>query len=120
MWITEQLGQNERQAVATTADVTMIDKDTISTSGSENLKGVPVFAPFGVQSIPPTGTTVLLVNADKGAVCCGSINNKDNLAAGEVKIYSSGGASIILKNNGDILLNGAKITKDGKFTKAGD
>lgn len=120
MWITEQLGQKEGQAVATTADVTMTDKNKVSTSGSENLKGVPVFSPFGVQSIPPAGTTVLLVNADKGAVCCGSINNKGNLEAGEVKIYSSGGASIVLKNNGDILLNGAKITRDGKFTEAGD
>lgn len=120
MWITDQLGKDEEQTFATTADVILAEKNKISTSGLEEQKNVPIFTPYGVQSVPPNGESVFLINGDSTWACVGSVCNNENIKQGEVKLFSKGGATILLKNNGDIILNGVRITKDGQLIKAGD
>lgn len=115
MWITEKLEQNSNNVFATTANVLQTDRHTISTSGNESQKGIISFLPFGIESIPPCESEVLLINADSGVVCTGCELNNKTIKAGELHLFSKGGANIILKNNGEISLNGLCITKDGQI-----
>lgn len=43
----------------------------------------------------------------------GTLNKCNDIESGEIKIVSKGGAYIILKNNGDIVLNGLVINSGG-------
>ena len=43
----------------------------------------------------------------------GALSKDEDIESGEVKISSLGGAYIILKNNGDIVLNGLVIDSRG-------
>ena len=46
-----------------------------------------------------------------GAVCLGVIAAPpEPLEPGEVMLYSAGGASIVLKNNGKVLINGREAS----------
>ncbi len=115
MWITKQLVQKERPINATTAKVTMADKNTVCTTGSAQHRGLPTYAPFGIDSVPPFGTKVLIIDSEVGNVCTGALCDTGQVQVGELRLFSQGGAFIVLKNNGDILLNGVKITKSGKI-----
>ena len=43
---------------------------------------------------------------DDGEIGLGVIADRTELEEGEVMMYSKGGASVILKNNGKVLING--------------
>lgn len=118
MWITKQLVQKEKVINATSAKVTMADKNVVCTTGSEEHRSLPNYAPFGVASVPPTGTQVLILDSEIGTVCTGCLCDNKQVQSGELMLFSQGGACVLLKNNGDILLNGVRITKDGKIIEA--
>lgn len=62
--------------------------------------------PYGVYSVAPTGERAVVLPLDDGEVGLGVIAKGSDLEAGEIMLYSKGGASIVLKNNGDVLING--------------
>ena len=115
MWITKQLVQKEKVINATSAKVTMSDKNVVCTTGSEEHRSLSSYAPYGVCSVPPTGTQVLILDSEIGSVCTGTLCDNRQVQSGELRLFSQGGAYILLKNDGDILLNGLRITKDGKI-----
>ena len=46
-------------------------------------------------------------------LCAGVLSGSDSrLQAGEVQLYSAGGAEILLKNNGDVVINGQVFPKN--------
>ena len=47
---------------------------------------------------------------DDGEVGLGVIANSSQLQEGELMLYSKGGASIVLKNDGRVLVNGQELT----------
>ena len=51
----------------------------------------------------------------QGSVCAGVQGDPGGLSAGEVRLCSAGGAQIVLKNNGEIWLNGLTITPSGEI-----
>lgn len=59
--------------------------------------GVPVAAPYGIAYVPPEGADAVLLPASGGSVCIGSFVKDKGLEAGEIMLYSAGGAELILK-----------------------
>jgi len=60
------------------------------------------------------GDSVLLMPVEGNDTCLGVLSTTAGLAPGELRLTSSGGASITLRSNGEIDLNGATITRDGR------
>jgi phage gp45-like len=120
MWLTQQLSAKEKDTNAHCAGVTLSSVSSVCAAGSAEHRDIPVYTPFGIESTPTAGTQILLINSDDGAVCVGSLANKNSAKPGEVKIFSQGGARITLKNDGYIELNGLVITPQGKIIETGD
>ena len=62
--------------------------------------------PYGIVSVAPTGQRAVVLPLDDGEIGLGVIADRTELEEGEVMLYSKGGASVILKNNGKVLING--------------
>lgn len=102
-------------AGATVAQISYADSLGYGALGASERRGAPVFAPRGIAYLPCEGDNVLLVPADGTEVCAGVLASSAGLRAGELRLTSSGGASILLDAEGGITLNGVYITKDGRI-----
>ncbi|CCX38340.1 uncharacterized protein BN452_02220 [Clostridium sp. CAG:1013] len=59
--------------------------------------------PYGYASAAENGKRAVMLDG----VCAGIAAVPDEqLAEGEVRLYSAGGAEILLKNNGEVIING--------------
>lgn len=59
--------------------------------------------PYGYTSAAEDGNRAVMLDG----VCAGIAASPDGeLAQGEVRLYSAGGAEILLKNNGEVVING--------------
>lgn len=76
-------------------------------------RNIDSYAPYGYKSVPPVDEDVIMLESNDGAVVLGTLSKDEDIESGEVKISSLGGAYIILKNNGDIVLNGLVIDSRG-------
>ena len=77
-------------------------------AGQEYLAAGGVF-PYGVYAALPAGARVVLWDG----LCLGATQPPDcELEAGEVCLYSKGGASILLKNTGEVVINGRVFAKE--------
>ena len=111
MWLMRKMAVNNGKRGSTA------DRGTVALSGGESVNvrasgehiGVPMVAPFGIAYVPPQGGDAVLLPADEGCVCIGSLVKDKGLQAGEIMLYSAGGAQLILKNDGTILANGKAI-----------
>lgn len=111
MWISRQLsgqgagGDNPVQL----GDVTGGD----SVQGISEYRSLPLAAPWGIAWRPPPGAKAVVVSGKDGDVCAGTIVPQDGLEPGELLLYSAGGARILLKNNGEVVVNGQSFPKGG-------
>ena len=108
MWISKQISnackfiKNTKIGKITSTQ----NADSITVQSDQEYRDLNNAAPFGIISIPPIGSKAVVTSTDQGFVYTGIINQKADLAPGELMLYSSGGANIILKNNGKVLING--------------
>ena len=73
--------------------------------------------PYGVEYVPPVGESALVTEVQNRRVCLGVLNyGSGELLSGEVRFYSKGGASITLKNDGRILLEGRLFVNGEEVT----
>lgn len=69
--------------------------------------------PYGFKSVPVRGETILFLPVGDGYCALGAIDNgKIQLNEGEVALYSAGGAKIILKNDGSVVINGRVFERE--------
>ena len=83
-------------------------------AGVSRITPALVFAPRGIAYLPAVGDNVLLLPVEGNDTCLGVLSATAGLAPGELRLTSSGGASITLRSNGEIDLNGATITREGR------
>lgn len=84
----------------------------ISTNDIDGASQSSIVAPFGLICIPASNADGVVVPTSAGSMCIGMripYNNFD-LQPGEVMLYSSGGATLVLKNDGKIYANGRELT----------
>lgn len=68
-----------------------------------------VVAPYGIAYVPPVGEGAVVVPFDGGEACVGVIASyPEKLSKGELMLFSAGGASIVLKNDGSVYINGER------------
>lgn len=82
----------------------------VQVNASSDFKQLPIVVPYGIIYAPPAGCQTVVMPVYGGEMCIGIINNKEiNLEPGEVMLYSSGGATLELKNDGYVYINGVKF-----------
>ncbi len=101
MWLTEKFKKQENNVVKT--GVVINDGENFSVLAQNSMYQPPAPTPFGMSSKLPIGTAVYV----KEEAVLGSFEQPPiELENGEICLYSSGGALIHLKNNGEVLING--------------
>ena len=72
-------------------------------------KDLSLCAPYGFFSLPPEGESAVVLPLEDGEVCLGVVGSADGLEEGEIMLRSKGGASLVLKNDGRVLVNGREL-----------
>ncbi len=114
MWLSRRFKGNE-QSAAETGVVTLSTGDMTESSSSMPSRHSECFAPYGYSSVIPVGEKVLIVNGASGAAVAGAKMDAGALDQGEVEIKSLGGARILLKNDGSVVINSLVIDKFGNI-----
>lgn len=83
--------------------------------GASRISNAVTVAPRGIAYLPNVGDNLLLLPVEGRDVCAGAITSTAGLQPGELRLFSAGGASILLAANGDIHLNGVVITRNGQI-----
>ena len=96
------------------AQVSYADSSGFGVLGASRISSALVFAPRGIAYMPSVGDNLLLLPIEGRDVCVGALTSPTGLAPGELRLTSAGGATIRLAANGEIHLNGAVITRDGR------
>lgn len=93
-------------------DGKMMNVQTTYDNEARSLKNI---SPYGVVSCPPSGLFAQIMMNDKtNNTFLGVYNpNAPKVAPGEVILYSTGGATISIKPDGTVSINGAKISVNG-------
>ena len=105
MWLTQQLIHDGGSRV-TTGQVTGGGTNTVF--GENAFQELEKVSPYGITSIPVHGDTALLVEG----YCVGVAEHPaSSLQEGEVRLYSAGGAEILLKQNGSVVINGQVFSR---------
>lgn len=107
MWLTKKLGQEIAVKQAVTGTVTAADGGLKIQAETEYRNSESV-CPYGFYSVPPAGSkAVLLENLLLGVLT----GEGKELQPGEICIRAKGGAEILLKNNGEVFINGTSFPK---------
>lgn len=114
MWISQQIiaaqkAQPQAQLGAVTGNV----QAGIVAQGAGEYRNLQAAAPYGIAYLPPEGAQAVILTEDEGNICLGTLAENKGVAAGEVMLYSAGGACIYLKNSGEVVINGQVFAAKG-------
>lgn len=115
MWISRQIIKEEKTPAVECGEVTMSANGNVEATSTGVERNVDFYAPYGYNFCVPKGEKLLLTQGGGEQVCIGVESDSSNMECGEIKIISLSGAYIYLKNDGIIVLNGLKISKEGKI-----
>ena len=103
MWISRQIiAAQTGKPAADLAEITGSGK----AQGVNDYRSLPFAGPWGIAYLPPDAAQAVVVSTRAGDVCVGA-------QPGELMLFSSGGAQIYLKNNGEIEINGQVFKAKG-------
>ena len=112
MWINEYMtGRSFSAAGASAGEIRSANNGSVSVSATRDYGTLPLIAPAGIAYVPVAGTPTVVMEGAGGAVCLGvTVTPREELQPGELMLYSAGGASIVLKNSGKVLINGREVS----------
>jgi len=123
MWLAKTI---RREAPTADADqgVTTIAGGSAGVLTKGEVRALPVFGPGGYAWQPKSGETVLVIKGGTGGeescvAGCSQQGAPAGLQPGEAYVYSAGGASVYLKNDGTLVLSGTKISLMGSVSVSG-
>ncbi|MGN0452780.1 MAG: hypothetical protein ACI4GZ_03155 [Ruminococcus sp.] len=102
------MAKNTKDTVsASKGNVTQSSAGRVEVDSAQAHRNLPIIAPYGIVYVPPVGAEAVVTPLDLGQGFVGVLAPcREELQSGELMLYSSGGASIVLKNNGSVLING--------------
>lgn len=107
MWLTDYVTKiTLHKSKNGLGNVTSSTMGNVAVSAALEHRDLPVVAPYGVVYNPPENSKSAIVDVDGRYMCFGVVAPFKDLQPGELMLYSKGGASIVLKNDGRVLING--------------
>ena len=113
MWISRQLSKNEDEMVSQTGKSTLNNNGNVEVVGSGVSRGVELYSPYGYSYSLPAGENVLLTKTNGTLSGVGVGMSGSDLKNGEIRISALSGAYIHFTQNGDVIINGLKINRNG-------
>lgn len=105
MWLTKKETAEKAESVKT--GVVTTGGGEISVCTELERRAPTVTVPYGMAVSVPQGTEAVMT----GGVCLGVVNDAGTLLPGEVRLFSAGGAEIVLKLDGTVVINGQVLRK---------
>lgn len=110
MWLMNYITKNSiALPSAVKGGVKSSNSSSIAVVSSGEHKSLKSCLPYGIASVPPTGECAVVLPLDDGEVSVGVVAKSKQLEEGEIMLFSKGGASIVLKNDGRVLINGKEF-----------
>ncbi len=109
MWLMHYITNNSLSAPGAAKGEWRADGTEAAVNASGQHRDLELCLPYGVLSVPPTGERAVVLPLDDGEVGLGVLRKTDGLEEGELMLYSRGGASLVLKNDGRVLINGREV-----------
>lgn len=107
MWLVDYVTRNSfTKTEPSCGDVTNSSMGNVAVNSSLEHRNMPVIAPYGIVYNPPLGEKSVVLPLTKEQACIGVVAPYKQLQEGELMLYSKGGASIVLKNDGSVVING--------------
>ena len=107
MWILDYITRNSISGnVTEQGNVKGSSRGRVEINASSSFSKTPIAAPCGVAYIPPEGERSVVVATPDGEVCMGTISPDKGLEPGEIMLFSKGGATLKLSNDGNVYING--------------
>ena len=109
MWLMNYINKNSITAPKAEKGGVKSSGNTVSVDSSEEHRGIKCCVPYGFASVVPVGESAVVLPLANGEVSLGVLAINVDLDEGEVMLSSKGGASIVLKNDGRVLINGKAV-----------
>ena len=111
MWLSKQLFPSLSSSPAfSQGKVTASRQGLLTVQGEEEYRQAHYLGPRGIFSVPLQGADALSLRLPEGTAYLGAFQKfPDTLQPGELLLQSAGGACILLKNDGTIVLNDTVI-----------
>lgn len=107
MWLAEYMTKNTPdQNKSSCGNVTSSNNGNVAVSACLEHRDLPIVAPYGIVYNPPENEKSAILDVGGSYMCVGVVAPYKELQPGELMLYSKGGASIVLKNDGTVLING--------------
>jgi len=107
MWLTDYVTRNSfSKKQASFGDITAAGSGVVAINTALEHRDIPIVAPYGIAYNPPLSEKSVLLPIDSRQACVGVVCQDKGLEPGELMLFSKGGASIVLKNNGQVVING--------------
>ncbi len=107
MWLVDYMTKNKgNNKVGSCGSVTSSSNGNVAVSASLEHRNVPIVAPYGVMYNPPENSKSVILDVAGTYMCLGVVSRYFELEPGELKLESKGGATIVLKNDGTVHING--------------
>lgn len=116
MWLSRRFNAGA-QSAAESGVVTLSENGVTDASSSLPARNAGCYAPYGYCAAVPVGEEVLVINGASGAAVAGAKMRASGLEQGEIELRSRGGASIVLKNDGSVVINTLVIDKNGNIAE---
>jgi hypothetical protein len=109
MWILNYVTKKSiGESPAEKGNIAASSDGRVHVNASSEFSEIPIVAPYGISYSPPSGEGTVVINANGSDVCLGTVAKGANLEVGELMLSSLGGASIVLKNDGGVYINGVR------------
>lgn len=110
MWLSQYIAKRG-QRLNDKGTVTVSGTGRADFNGSSVIGNIKVAVPYGIAYNPPSGTEGVAVPCEDGRVIIGvTARVESSLEPGEIMLYSKGGAALVLKNDGNVYINGRVVT----------
>ena len=104
MWLMNYITKNSITAPKAEKGGVKSSGNTVSVDSSEEHREIKCCVPYGFASVVPVGESAVVLPLANGEVSLGVLAKNVELDEGEVMLSSKGGASIVLKNDGRVLI----------------
>ena len=108
MKISKELSNKNKNLTCITGKVVSSADRRIAAASSDGMAQFSVVAPKGIDYVPQMNDNSVVISSENERLCIG-VRRSDNpyeIQTGELALYSQGGAYIILKNDGTVIING--------------
>ena len=107
------IAKNTADNRAERGNVTISGSAEVEARSSTNAKSLDTYTPYGYTCSAPVGEEIIVMPSSDGEVALGTRCKAESLQSGEIMITSLGGAKILLKNDGSVVINSLVINKNG-------